>query len=123
PGPMAAALALLVLFRVDGLLLSALLFGGIAIRMKRIPWRALALFAAILVPWVLFATWYFGSPIPTSMVAKLTVYQHTIKQSFPNRRILLHQFIGDPVHAALFAVSLIGAVYAWRRHAALRAPI
>jgi hypothetical protein len=116
---MAVSLALLFLLRIDGLLLAAALFTGWCLRERRIPWKLLALAILIALPWVLFATFYFGSPVPASATAKVLVYQRTRQLFLPNLATLRHQYAGDPVHLALSLVSLLGAVIAWRRHAGL----
>jgi 4-amino-4-deoxy-L-arabinose transferase-like glycosyltransferase len=64
-------LALLVLTRPDGILLAALLFSGILWSERRLPWRTAALFVTVAAPWYLFATWYYGSPFPNSLAAKM----------------------------------------------------
>jgi hypothetical protein len=45
-----------------------------AVRGKRFPLREGVAYGLTLSPWLAFATWYFGSPIPQSMSAKSTVY-------------------------------------------------
>jgi hypothetical protein len=69
--------AALFLLRIDGLLIFAFLLAGLIVRTRKIPWDAIGLFALVLSPWLLFATLYFGSPVPASLVAKLTVYSRT----------------------------------------------
>ncbi len=69
--------AILFLLRIDGLLLFSILLVGVTVRQRRIPWVGIGLFLALVMPWLLFSTRYFGSPIPASVVAKLTVYSHT----------------------------------------------
>jgi hypothetical protein len=122
-GVMAVSLALLFLFRIDGLLLAAILFAGWWLHERRIPWKWLALAVVIALPWVLFATAYFGSPIPASATAKMLVYHRTRQLFLPNSQTLRHQFVGDPVHMVLFLVAVLGAVIAWRRYPRLRAPL
>lgn len=39
-------------------------------------WKASLLGAAILAPWMVWATWYFGNPIPFSITAKSAAYQN-----------------------------------------------
>ncbi len=68
--------AVLVLLRIDGLLLFSVLAIGLILRTKRLEKRSLAVAAIILLPWLLYSTLVFGSPIPTSLVAKITVYSH-----------------------------------------------
>src|SRR5688572_18343501 len=70
--------ALLVLTRPDGLLLVAPLIVDLVVRglrRRRLPWGEGVLFALTLAPWALFATLYFGSPVPQSIAAKLAVYR------------------------------------------------
>jgi hypothetical protein len=74
----AAALAcsLAILARPDMLLLAALLAGYHAIRARRLPRLKLAgkvavVFLLPLLAWTIFSLIYFGSPLPTSLSAKL----------------------------------------------------
>src|SRR5207248_5622492 len=87
PTAMAVCLALLFLLRIDGLLLAAILLIG-WLRYGKPRLRSLLIGIMIALPWIVFATIYFGSPIPTSALAKLIVYQHVISERFPNTRIL-----------------------------------
>ena len=76
---------LAVLIRPDGLTLAAaffLLLGVEALRrahgrldFKQLPWVEVGLFTAVVVPWLIFATLYFGQPIPQSVLAKAEVYR------------------------------------------------
>ena len=68
-----AAAALLVLTRIDGALWAAGIFAFILARRPREAWRPAAVAAALLVPWLLFAFLYFGSPIPHSIIAKRAI--------------------------------------------------
>jgi hypothetical protein len=69
-----AAVALLALCRVDGLIWGALVVGGTLISSRRRlwgrVWKQAAVFGAVVLPWVVFAWVYFGSPVPNSMLAK-----------------------------------------------------
>jgi arabinofuranosyltransferase len=84
----AAVMALAVLTRPDALIAAGLLFADmglrpllardgspLAVRLRRLPWAEVAIFAALLMPWVAFATSYFGSPLPQSIQAKVRAYQ------------------------------------------------
>lgn len=115
----AAAAAAAFLIRPDGLL--AGLVVGVhwlatqhrgAQRWGPVPWRALALGLALVLPWLLFAWSYYGSPVPNTLAAKIT-------QGLPDRegqwgRQLLEvgrQWIGaNPLAAALALVGLAMAV-------------
>ncbi len=83
----AAVMAVAVLTRPDALIGAALLWGDMAlrpllardmgpwrVRLRRLPWAEAAIFAGILAPWLLFATGYFGSPLPQSVQAKVRAY-------------------------------------------------
>jgi hypothetical protein len=63
-----------VLCRNDALVLAGLLAAELVVHQKK-TWRDLLIpalsFAAILAPWALFACFYFGSPFPNSLAAKM----------------------------------------------------
>lgn len=67
---MATLAAVLVLLRIDGLIFVAAMASTLIVRRQPVGWRPVVLFAAMLLPWVIFSAWYFGSPLPQSMVAK-----------------------------------------------------
>lgn len=77
-------LGLLVLVRPDGAIAGALFLGLRWLRTRRLPWQAALTAAAVVLPWVLFATWYFGSPIPHSIPAKAAAYNAHIRSAVPN---------------------------------------
>ena len=101
--------AILLLLRVDGLALFALLPTGLAVQQRRIPWRHLAICALLLTPWLAFALVYFGSPVPTSLTAKLFVYSHAMATP---RAVTIAafqtQFFGGIVQKTLTALFLVG---------------
>jgi hypothetical protein len=66
----AALAALCLLTRLDGAAVGAALFAAYVMEHRRIPWKPVVLYAAIVAPWLAFATMYFGSPVPHSFVAK-----------------------------------------------------
>lgn len=68
--------AVLFLLRIDGLVLFGILAVALAIRDRKLPDRAGAIALIIALPWVIFAVAYFGTPIPTSVIAKVIVYNH-----------------------------------------------
>jgi arabinofuranosyltransferase len=74
---MAVAAGALVLVRPDGLL--AVVAVGLAWVIQRkntvIGLKAALLFGVLQIPWLLFAWWYFGSPVPNSISAKALSYQ------------------------------------------------
>ena len=72
-----AALGLLVLTRPDGIVWAGVLGTAVLLR-ERQRWRAAVLpGAAVVGVWVTFAWWYFGTPLPHSIVAKSVIGQHS----------------------------------------------
>lgn len=72
----ACQLAILVLLRPDGAIWAAIVGGAIMFQRRSIPWRQAAVALLILLPWVLYASLTYGSPIPHTVTAK-----HAIGQS------------------------------------------
>lgn len=71
----AAACALAVLTRPDGALVPLVLAAHYLMsrrpaRLSRLPWSAALLFMAMLLPWVLFSLWQFGSLLPATLFSK-----------------------------------------------------
>jgi hypothetical protein len=67
--------ALATLTRPDALLVAVPLFVHMLWHRRRIPWREGIAYLLALAPWVLFATFYFGSPLANSVVAKTAAYR------------------------------------------------
>ena len=62
---------LAVLTRPDGLIVAFLLATHHVFDKKRpVPWKAVLFFLILVLPWVVFAWAYFGSPIPVTLAAK-----------------------------------------------------
>jgi hypothetical protein len=119
PSAMAACAALLVLLRIDGLLLVAVAFSAWWIRERKFPARSFTLLALLILPWLLFATGYYGSPIPTSVVAKLTVYAWYATSAFPNIGPFAHQMTHSPLHLMLLVGAVLGLLAVTRDYRAL----
>ncbi len=101
-------LAVLFLLRWDSVLLLAVLTVAIFWRERRLPVRELALFALLILPWLLFATWYFGNPIPVTGLAKMTVYGWRARDlRLPQLGHLLFTFFG-PSALLLTLLALVG---------------
>jgi hypothetical protein len=125
--PLFLLAALLFLLRIDTLVLSGLLIGAHLLHLRRVPWRDLALALLLTLPWLAFATLYFGSPIPTSLVAKLTVYRGAHGAS---RAAILGAFAaqftsGAFQHAvtALFTLGMVSLIRDYREAHPLRVPL
>lgn len=75
--------ALAVLTRPDGVLIAAILAAHYLLVVRRpIPWRAVLLFLGMTLPWIFFATFYFGSPVPATLSAKQHQGVMAISQRF-----------------------------------------
>jgi hypothetical protein len=69
--------------RPDGALVPIILAADYLIRIrKQIPWKSIAIFLLLTVPWFLFAWVYFGSPIPVTLAAKQQQGGMAISQKF-----------------------------------------
>jgi hypothetical protein len=76
--PAAVLAALLLLTRPDGALFVLPLILDLVFRRARarsFPFAEAGLFLAVLAPWAVFATAYFGSPLPHSIAAKALAYR------------------------------------------------
>ncbi len=124
----AVAGGLLVLTRPDGVLLVAPLMIDLLarrLRARQFPTAEALLFLGVVLPWVAFATIFFGSPIPHSILAKTLAYRVAPVDGLIN--LLQHygtpffedQFLGRFWPLAGFilylALSLIGGVNILRR--------
>lgn len=117
-------LALATLARPDSLLLGGVLFLHYVFWINEpFPWKAAAIFAVILVPWVVFAWLYFGSPIPVTLMAKQFQGTLTISQKFaPGLLALVWSNLRQPYFAAqaiLAACGILFSVYQRRDWALL----
>ncbi len=65
-----AAVGVACVVRPDALALALPLMGWILVRGREARSRSLAAFGAAVLPWLLFATWRFGSPVPHTASAK-----------------------------------------------------
>jgi arabinofuranosyltransferase len=74
PRALAILSALALLARPDTAILLGPLWLGLVLAQRRIPWREGLIAMAILAPWVVFGTLYFGSPLTNSIAAKSVVY-------------------------------------------------
>jgi len=75
PRAMAAISALALLARPDTAILLGLLWLDLALARRRIPWREGLVTLALLAPWLIWSTLYFGSPLTGSIAAKSATYR------------------------------------------------
>jgi hypothetical protein len=104
------AAALLVLLRIDGAALAVALLAATLVRDRRVPWRGLLVFAALTLPWLAFSLWYFGSPVPTSLRAKMAVYAWHAPGAFPNLFPFLRLMTHNPLGMLLMIGVILGGV-------------
>jgi hypothetical protein len=117
------AAAVLVLLRIDGAALAVVLLAATLVRDRRVPWRGLLAFAALTLPWLAFSIGYFGSPIPTSLRAKMAVYAWHAPGAFPNLFPFLRLMTHNPLGMFLmFGVLLSGVLRFGKAGSALRFP-
>ncbi len=103
-----------------------------ALRGERVHWREALVFFLPGLAWLAFSTWYFGTPVPHSVTAKLEVYLLDPGASFT--RLLQHYatpFLESNTLGASLAVGigiilypflyLVGALKAWRNERRLLA--
>lgn len=65
---------LVFLTRPDGLIAAATLLFHYLLRKRRLPIREATRFLLVIAPWLIFSTLYFGSPLPSSLMAKSVAY-------------------------------------------------
>ncbi len=78
----AIAAALATLTRADGVLVGMVLALAFVVDHRRLPWRPLGVFAGLVLPWFVFAWWYFGAPFPVTLAAKQHQARMAISDSF-----------------------------------------
>jgi len=105
-----AAAAVAVTTRPEGLLALGILivFNSIKDHKRAVVFLALATF--IILPWVVFAYFYFGSPIPNSIPAKLALYSLIETNSYGENLVFLmgwHHPFGVP----LLVLVVVGALW------------
>jgi hypothetical protein len=108
----AAAAGLASLTRPEGLLGTLIVGGSFLLHARRLDARQrlkpTLVYLALLLPWVLFATFYFGSPIPNSLSIKAQQAGITF------REWLDFFFLRNPLLILLWVAALAGALYAVR---------
>ncbi|MCP4539558.1 MAG: hypothetical protein GY832_20680 [Chloroflexi bacterium] len=85
---MAVLSALALLARPDTAIMVGLLWLDLIRMERRLPWREGSITLAILAPWLIFGTLYFGSPLTNSVAAKAITYRLAPEEGFI--RLLQH---------------------------------
>ncbi len=100
--------------RPEGLGLLGLLLIVDLVRNRSQYWKYLLTSGMILVPWVLVATYYFGSPIPNSITAKMTIYSRFGEMSVWERFISVMGW-QTVIGILLLPAVIAGARWLWRK--------
>jgi hypothetical protein len=97
-------LGLAVFNKLDAGLLAIAVAGAWMLVRRKFPVTLAAISLAVTLPWFVFATIYFGSPIPNSLLTKMEG-----GENLPFDRLEIVHFLTDPVRLAymLLAVALI----------------
>lgn len=115
---MATMFALATLTRADGVVAAGVVaLHWLATRRRPLPWSAVGLYLALLLPWFCFAWFYFGTPLPVTLSAKQGQGRMAISQSFAEGlitqlRILWH----NPLYRIHLVLATIGLYQAITQH-------
>lgn len=105
--------AITVLTRVDGIAVLGVLVVAYLLRYGKLPAVPLLIFLVTVLPWTLFAYFYFGSPIPNSAAAKFALSGSNLISAFWN--IFCHGFLhlytfGIPI----LILAILGNRFIWK---------
>ncbi len=118
--PLGCLCGLAPILRIDGLVLAAVCLGAHSLVMRRVEWRSFAAFSCVFVPWAAYATLTYGSFIPSSAVAKWTVYGYLAQSPFPNLAAFGAQLTRGAAYKLALAAACAGAVVVARHVRNLR---
>ena len=103
---------LAALLRPEGIALIPLIIAADYLFERRLRWRSVLGAAAIVAPWVVFSCWYFGSPLPHSVVIK-AMQRHV--GIWAQQRSWPVAFLEAQAAVTItLPLALVGAVYAYR---------
>jgi len=121
------SVGLATLTRPEGLILLVAMVGIYLLRHGRFPWKMTIAAGVVLLPWIVFAIAYFGSPIPHSVIAKRAVYHfppfvalksllgYLIEYTIPLSGIILPRLLKYGFYGALLLLGSIAAYSTIRR--------
>lgn len=104
---------LLMLVRPDGAIAATVVLSLRWLRTRKLPLQPALLAILLVLPWIVIATWYYGTPLPNSIPAKAAAYNLHRTSILPNIRGTLAQFVpfagsfGQVCTAALICPLLI----------------
>lgn len=105
---------LAALTRPEGAILLLLAYIAVVYRSREQWWLHIVNSAVLILPWVLFASWYFGSPIPHTVSAKLALYSRFGTMSLWDNLVYLFG-LNNPVGVVMIPAAVIGGYWLWRR--------
>lgn len=110
----AVVFACAVLTRFDALLVVTLVGGyDVVVRRCGPPWRAVVLFVALVMPWFIFATAYFGMPLPATLTTKRLQGLLPQSQSFAEGILpFFAAYWTVPLYWPLLGCAIVGSVAA-----------
>jgi hypothetical protein len=83
-------LGLALLARPDFILWTIPALAALFRHNRKKAWPALGLTSLVIAPWIAFATWYYGSPIPHTIAAKAAAYVNPPTLSLANLGPIVH---------------------------------
>jgi Gpi18-like mannosyltransferase len=109
--------ALATLTRPDGVLVLLILGIDYLVRLRKpIPWKTILISSGILFVWVIFASFYFGSPIPGTLASKQQQGLMEISESFSRGFITIIRGYATWPYIIEAILALLGLFYAvWRK--------
>lgn len=108
---LSASLATLV--RPEGALLLLLALLSLAWKQTRSFGRPIVLAGVLLIPWIVFATVQFGSPLPTSITGKLALYGFEVGSTWSRLSYILA--LHSPAGILMSSMSVAGMLISWHR--------
>jgi arabinofuranosyltransferase len=105
-----------LLMRPDGVLIVVLAVGVALLRDRKKAWQPLASAAAVVLPWVLYASATYGSPLPHSIKAKKLIHQTGLFDALGGHLGFLTQNVPLTI---LFGLGIVGVGFALARRSEL----
>jgi len=112
----AGVLALAAMVRPDGLIVGVTLGLYHLVRRRPVPWRPVILYAGLLGGWYVGLWFYFGSPVPTTLLAKQQQGQMAISTQFGVGFLdLIREHSHQPLYGLHGILALVGLAMVVRK--------
>lgn len=105
-----------LLMRPDGVLVVALAVGLVLLRDRKRLWQPLLTAGLVVLPWVLYASATYGSPLPHSIKAKQLIHETGVMEVLGGHLGFLTQ---NPPLTVLFGLGVVGVGFALARRSEL----